>query len=597
MSRTAQPAAPPPGAAAPELPFDDRTSVREILRRFPSTRDVFERAGLMGCGGAQGPDEALDFFANVHHVPLEALKRSLRESIEAGMRRPRRELSVAPASALAFEPVHRYVPFLLASVALTLTFGATLGMINLARLTTPWFGGLPTSSVRAHAFVQVFGFVGLFVMGIACHVLPRFAGQPLGASRLVRPMLGLQLGGVLTIAGAFMLADDVLRWAWVAGSIGLIAAGCMFAIVVIRTLRGLRSPERFGRWVIAGAIWQAAAAGGSLLAATSGAEFLQTSWSVALWGFAGSWIFGIGRRIFPGFLKWKPRAPGLETPAFVSYQVGVVLSAAGAWPSTAQTVAWLAAAGAAALLVAVPLFSWCLGVGTRPQARHDVEQGYQRFIVAGWTWLAVALAIGPLWTLISVLAGHPVPPLVTDFARHALAFGFVAQIMMGVATRILPVFTGNALWSRRGRTATFYLVNASVVLRALEAVVAFGFVPAAWPYIALAGPPALAAVVLFGLNVVLTIYGRPAAAAQTPSAAGIADRRVSEILQIPGALDALVEAGFTPLKNPAMRQVFAGAVTLRQACALKGVELEPLVSQLEALTPRPRRSLALTPVR
>jgi hypothetical protein len=46
-----------------------------------------------------------------------------------------------------------------------------------------------------------------------------------------------------------------------------------------------------------------------------------------------------------------------------------------------------------------------------------------------------------------------------------------------------------------------------------------------------------------------------------------------------------------------MRQVFAGAVTLRQACALKGVELEPLVSQLEALTPRPRRSLALTPVR
>ena len=139
----------------------------------------------------------------------------------------RRELTIAPAARLAFEPAHRYVPFLLASLALTLTFGATLGMFNLARLTTPWFGGLPQSSVRAHAFVQVFGFVGLFVMGIACHVLPRFAGRPLGAPSLTRMMLGLQVGGVLGIVAAFMLAEEVIRWAWAAGSLALVVAGSM----------------------------------------------------------------------------------------------------------------------------------------------------------------------------------------------------------------------------------------------------------------------------------------------------------------------------------------------------------------------------------
>jgi uncharacterized protein involved in response to NO len=598
MSSTTSPnpIAPPGSVAAPDLLFDDRTTVREILRRFPSTRDVFERAGLMGCGGAQGPDEPLDFFANVHRVPLDALKRSLRQSIETGMRRPRRELAVAPAAPLAFEPVHRYVPFLLSSIALTLTFGATLGMFNLARLTTPWFGAMTHGSVRAHAFVQVFGFVGLFVMGIACHVLPRFAGQPLGASRLTRPMLGLQLAGVVTIAGAFIIGEDVIRWAWVAGSMALIAAGCMFVIVVARTISELRTPERFGRWIIAGAIWQTVAACGSLVAAYYGVEFLQPLWSVALWGFAGSWIFGIGRRIFPGFLGWQPRAIAAETTAFRTYQAGVLFSAAGAWPTAGSLADSMATAGALGLLVAVPLFSWCLGVGTRPKTRHDAEEGYQRFVVAGWTWLVVALATGPLWLLISALRGDGVPPLVTDFARHALAFGFVTQIMMGVATRVLPVFTGNALWSRRAQTATFYLLNASVALRALEAVVAVGFIPAAWPFIAIAGPPALAAVVLFALNVVFTIYGRPAAAAHTPASAAIADRRVSEILETRGALEVLVEAGFTPLKNPAMRQVFAGAVTLRQACALKGVPLEPLVVRLEALSSSPR-FIALTHVR
>jgi uncharacterized protein involved in response to NO len=138
--------------------------------------------------------------------------------------------------------------------------------------------------------------------------------------------------------------------------------------------------------------------------------------------------------------------------------------------------------------------------------RHDAQAGYQQYILAAWLWLHVALVFGPLWAIVAEMRGTGTPPLVTDFARHALAFGFVAQVMMGVATRVLPNFTGNPLWSPPARTATFYLLNLSILLRGLEAVVAVGIAPAAWPFIALAGPPALAAVVLFALNVVLTIY-------------------------------------------------------------------------------------------
>lgn len=581
----------------------DRMTVREILARWPPTRVVFERAGLMGCGGAQGPDERLDFFANVHQVPLNVLRRALedlirplptaripaadrpgRAALPVGLRPARRELAVAPAPPLTAEPAHRYVPFLLASVALTLTFGATLGMFNLARLTTPYFGGVTTGSVRAHAFVQVFGFVGLFVMGVACHVLPRFAGRPLAAPSLTRLILGLQIGGVLAVVVAFMLRDGLIAQAWVCGSLALIIAGALFLFVVARTIGNGTGTEPFRRWVIAGAAWQLAAAVGSLAAAwRNDVAIVQALWPAALWGFAGSWIFGVGRRIFPGFLGWRPRAPRAEVPAFLIYQAAVGLNVAAAWPFAVAPPAGLAAAGAVGLLISVPVFSWCLGVGSRPHVAHDVERGYQPYVTAAWVWLTVALVAGPLWTLGAVLSGGTVPKLAADFARHALAFGFVTQVMMGVATRILPVFTGNALWSPRARTAAFHLLNVSLVLRGLEAVVAVGLVPGAWPFIALAGPPAAAAVALFALNVVLTIFGRPATSSFQAAPASLADRRVGDVLAIPGALEVLIEAGFTPLRNPVLRAAMAGSVTLRQACSLKNVPLDPLVARLKAL--------------
>jgi hypothetical protein len=423
---------------------------------------------------------------------------------------------VAPLAPLVSEPAHRYRPFLITSIALTLTFGATLGMINLARLTTPYFGGVTPGSVSAHAFVQVFGFVGLFVMGVASHVLPRFTQRPLAMPSMVVVILGLQAGGVMTLVAAFMLEERQVAWAWAAGSLALVTSTSIFVLVVARTIGGSPAVGRIAPWVVAGAGWQAVVACGSLVAAwRNDITIVQAMWPAALWGFAGSWIFGIGRRIFPGFLGWRLRAPRAEGAAFLVYHLAVAMSVAAAWPWPSGPRPALDVAGAIGLLVAVPLVSWCLGVGSqRPRGLSDPERGYQRYVTAAWIWLAVALVVGPLSTLVAAATGGVVPRLVTDFGRHALAFGFITQTMMGVATRILPTFTGHALWSPRARTVAFHLLNASLILRSLEAVVALGFVPAAWPIIALAGPPAAAAVALFALNVVFTIYGRSPLAAR-----------------------------------------------------------------------------------
>ncbi len=95
-------------------------------------------------------------------------------------------------------PPRVFVPFFIASLVLTLTWGATLGMINLARLTAGWgLGVLPRPSVWAHGYVQVFGFMALFIMGVAYHVLPRFVGGALQHARLVSWSFWLQLCGVV----------------------------------------------------------------------------------------------------------------------------------------------------------------------------------------------------------------------------------------------------------------------------------------------------------------------------------------------------------------------------------------------------------------
>ncbi len=34
-------------------------TIRDVLKKYPDARKVFDKYGLMGCGGPQGPKEAI----------------------------------------------------------------------------------------------------------------------------------------------------------------------------------------------------------------------------------------------------------------------------------------------------------------------------------------------------------------------------------------------------------------------------------------------------------------------------------------------------------------------------------------------------------
>ena len=96
---------------------------------------------------------------------------------------------------------------------------------------------LPRPSVWAHAYVQVFDFMALFIMGVAYHVLPRFVGGTLQSARLVPWSFWLQLAGVIAIACGFFHDGAATRPLWIAGSTSLLVAAVLFCTVVLRTLR------------------------------------------------------------------------------------------------------------------------------------------------------------------------------------------------------------------------------------------------------------------------------------------------------------------------------------------------------------------------
>ena len=136
------------------------TSVAEILRRCPNARRIFDRHGLRGCGGGSGPGESLSFFAAVHQANLEELL----EDIKAELKSPTQQ----PNAYKETLQDYIYRRFFKAGVLVVLSVGCLWGAINLLQIALgkSFLQLRLLPSIHAHAHAMVFGWVGMFVMGI-----------------------------------------------------------------------------------------------------------------------------------------------------------------------------------------------------------------------------------------------------------------------------------------------------------------------------------------------------------------------------------------------------------------------------------------------
>src|SRR5262245_29413263 len=224
--------------SAPAPGIDPGMTIRDAVTRYPRTAEVFARHGLGGCGGAAGPLEPIDQFARLHHVDLPTLLAELEASAREGP-------AVAVRSPAPPPLWESYRLYLKTSLLLALTAGFGIGLLAvLGRAGGPDLGRYWLPLIQAHGQVQLLGWVGLFIVGVAYHVVPRFRGVAPVRRRVALATYALLLGAVLVRAVGQPLAVAVpLPGVFTLAALLQLAASVLFAATLVRWL-----DPRQGRW-------------------------------------------------------------------------------------------------------------------------------------------------------------------------------------------------------------------------------------------------------------------------------------------------------------------------------------------------------------
>ena len=504
-------------------------SVREVRRRFPSTAPVLERYGLGDCGGEEGPEEPLAWFATVHRLPLEEFLRDVREAALRDAASAPRVVTSASAAA-PFSP-----HFILGSLFLTLTLGATTGMINLLRIAAG--AEVPISHRQIHGHAQVLGFAALFLMGIAYHALPRILG--IGGMRPVsaRPAFWLMFSGVIVRnAGQPLGFYPIGRMLSLVSSLLEVASVFLFARFVFALLARVRSgkydpADPILRFVRIGTIFFGVAI---VFVAMQGiwlAGHVETALPVsltepfyfsALYGFLLAWIYGFGNRVVSLFLGLGPAVKRTPEITLWLLTASVPVFLASSLPGLPLSVS-VALRDSGLVLAALSALVYLAGNGFLwRRVTLPVMQA------PGAPTVAIRCAFGSLglWALLELAAvivsrATAIPAMNlwwADAARHLFTIGFLTLLIVGMSLRILPVFSGKPLWSPRLAYVTYALLLVGAMMRLLQ-------YPAAWNPLfyrigSFMGVPVVLAIILFTFNLVRTMKApRP-----TPAPAAIPSR-------------------------------------------------------------------------
>lgn len=438
-------------------------------------------------------------------------------------------------------------PFIWWATGLALLAGFGLGMLLFLHLAA----GLPAglwwvAAVQAHGHIQLFGWAGMFVLGVGLYFLPRLRGCPPPAPRAIRAaawlvgcglalralsqptVAALDPGALRTIASGSLILSGLLELGGVGLAIGaLMRAARQGPSLASRT--GLVAVLPFLVTFVASFLL-ALAINAVVLATTVRSTGLvpgAADWTIVYLGLIGMLVpisAGVSARTFPLFLRLRVPPRGELYAVFAVYFTGFLLRLTSAFdlPPSLQV---LPALGAVVLGLACLGLLVVLDVPLRRSRRARESQSGRDWpavpeyrasdwlIVPAYTWLGIT-------GLLLILEGlswwglAPRPPL--DAERHALGVGLITLLILGMAIRMIPGFAGRKLYSANLVWATVWLGNGAAILR---------FVPLFLPssrvtmgLLGLAGVLGLAAVACLGWNLWQTLREPAARPTSGPSA-------------------------------------------------------------------------------
>ena len=400
--------------------------------------------------------------------------------------------------------------FLLATV-LTLTFALSLP------LNTWW-----TALAQAHGHLQLYGWAGLFVIGIALHFLPRLRGTPLVAPWLIPWIVIAQVAALLIRALSQPLLVVTGSWFWrillvlsgVLECFALGAAVLLFALMIQRrtpyaTRRAFRGILPFLGGAFAALTLAALMNLGNVVQAAASDGLVQgqgdnLNITLGLLGFLVPVALAMSARSLPMYAGLEGFPQQVLWPLSTVYFIGLALTFISmSWTASFPWLSVMNGLGMILLAVVLLTFIAIFLLLMRSRSRlprkaaqlapstQEVAQSYHTKIVSehntygpfvlliasSYLWAALGALILAIDGVALLFGTSPLFSL--DAMRHSFAIGFIALLLAGVSARMIPGFSGRKIAGPSWVTALFWLGNLAALLRVgplllLPALVAWG---------------------------------------------------------------------------------------------------------------------------
>ncbi|GCE29909.1 hypothetical protein KDA_53930 [Dictyobacter alpinus] len=404
------------------------------------------------------------------------------------------------------EPFARIAPLLKAALLLGVCGGFALATVLTITQSLPtMLGSWWVALVQAHGHLQLYGWSGLFVVGVSFHFLPRLRGTPIALPHLLPWFLGFLMSGLVlrALSQPLIALIDHPLWRVLLVVTGILEAGALLGFMAIFFRMSRNGPPFASRPAFVSifpllvlAFSALGLAGVSnlynVIQASMGAGIVPTGGdelniTLGLLGFLLPVAFAMSARALPmyaGLSGFPPRTLRLLT---VSYALGLFLLCLSffqiPWQPALNALGMCCIGGTILMFIGVFL-RLMLTRGQLPQhikklatEPTTVAQSYKtRVSDEGKAYgpFVALVASSYLWAMLGgiLLLADGLSVLISgsvlvdiDIIRHSLTIGFISLLISGIAPRMLPGFSGKHIASASLVRATLWLGNIAALLR------------------------------------------------------------------------------------------------------------------------------------
>ena len=234
------------------------TTVKDIVMHNPETKGVFSKYGLLECGGEYGPEEAIYFFARVHNVDPDGLIKELNDVIRGKVAAPEVLQMMRNQHMRIF-----MIKFIKTAIIIALSTGCVYGAFILFYMGIQHsLYSVPKVLIETHGHTQIFGWCGLFIMGVSYFVLPRFYAVRIYSGKLANLSFYFMVAGIFLVVFTYRTLLPLnnhffFKILILSGCLLEVVAVLMFLIVAVKTVLSAEKQEleTYETFLFSGYLW------------------------------------------------------------------------------------------------------------------------------------------------------------------------------------------------------------------------------------------------------------------------------------------------------------------------------------------------------